>query len=66
LRDQRSVLTVSAPMTGQYGVEGIAISLPTIVGRGGAVEILELPLSDEEQEAFRYSAQVLKDRLAQL
>jgi L-lactate dehydrogenase len=66
LRDQRTVLTVSTPMTGQYGVEGIATSLPTIVGRNGAVEILNLPLSDEEQAAFRHSSQVLKDRLAQL
>jgi L-lactate dehydrogenase len=66
LRDQRSVITVSAPMTGQYGVDGIAISMPAIIGRGGAVEILELPISEEEQAAFRYSAQVLKDRLAQL
>jgi L-lactate dehydrogenase len=66
LRDQRTVLTVSTPMTGQYGVEGIAISLPTIVGRGGAVEILDLPISAEERAAFQHSAQTIKDRLAQL
>jgi L-lactate dehydrogenase len=66
LRDQRTVLTVSTPMTGQYGVEGIAISLPTIVGRAGAVEILNLPISTEEQAAFQRSAQTLKDRLAQI
>jgi L-lactate dehydrogenase len=66
LRDQRTVLTVSTPMTGQYGVEGIAISLPTIVGRGGAVEILDLPMSADERAAFQHSAQTLKDRLAQL
>src|SRR5262245_59758077 len=66
LRDQRTVLTVSTPMSGQYGVEGIAISLPTIVGRRGAVEILDLPISTEEHAAFQHSAQTLKDRLAQL
>jgi L-lactate dehydrogenase len=66
LRDQRTVLTVSTPTTGQYGVAGIAISLPTIVGRGGAVEILALPISAEESAAFQHSAQTLKDRLAQL
>jgi L-lactate dehydrogenase len=66
LRDQRSVLTVSTPMRGKYGVEGIAISLPTIVGRRGAVEILDLPISDEERAAFQHSAQTLKDRLAQI
>jgi L-lactate dehydrogenase len=66
LRDQRSVLTVSTPMRGAYGVEGIAISLPTIVGRRGAVGILDLPISGEERAAFQHSAQTLKQRLAQL
>ncbi len=66
LRDQRTVLTVSTPMTGQYGVEGIAISLPAIVGRHGAIESLDLPISDEERAAFQHSAGTLKERLAQL
>src|SRR5262245_16625893 len=66
LRDQHTVLTVSSPMQGQYGVDGIAISLPTIVGRQGIEAVLALPISDEEQAAFQRSAQTLKDRLAQL
>jgi L-lactate dehydrogenase len=66
LRDQRTVLTVSTPMAGQYGVDRIAMSLPTIVGRNGAIEILNLPISAEERAAFQHSAQTLKDRLAQL
>jgi L-lactate dehydrogenase len=66
LRDQHTVLTVSSPLKGQYGVEGIAISLPTIVGRQGIEEVLMLPISAPEQAAFQHSAQTLKDRLAQL
>ena len=66
LRDQHTVLTVSSPLAGQYGVDDIAISLPTIVGRRGAEEMLDLPISAEEQAAFQRSAQTLKERLAQL
>jgi L-lactate dehydrogenase len=66
LRDQHTVLTVCSPLHGQYGVDGIAISLPTIVGRNGIEEVLNLPISAEEQEAFRSSAQTLQTRLAQL
>ena len=66
LRDQRTVLTVSTPMTGQYGVSDISISLPTIVGRGGAEEVLNLVIAPAEEQAFRHSAQVLHDRLSQL
>jgi L-lactate dehydrogenase len=66
LRDQHTVLTVSSPMSGQYGVEGISLSLPTIVGRAGVEEVLALTLAADEQAAFQHSAQLLKQRLAQL
>jgi L-lactate dehydrogenase len=66
LRDQNTVLTVSSPMGGQYGVDGIAISMPTIVGRRGVEEVLDLPIDDAERAAFQHSARTLKERLAQL
>ena len=66
LRDQHTVMTVSSPLSGQYGVEGISISMPTIVGRGGVEEVLNLPLSELELQAFQKSAQTLKDRLAEI
>lgn len=66
LRDQNTVMTVASPMRGQYGVTDIAISLPTIVGRNGIAEVLNLPLSEQEQAAFQHSAETLKERLSQL
>jgi L-lactate dehydrogenase len=66
LRDQKTVLTVCSPMRGTFGVEGISISLPTIVGHAGAEHILDLPMSAGEVEAFRRSAQTLTERLASL
>jgi L-lactate dehydrogenase len=66
LRDQHTVLTVSSPMSGQYGVAGISLSLPTIVGRAGIEEVLALTLAADEQAAFQSSAQLLKQRLALL
>ena len=66
LRDQHTVLTICSPLAGQYGVTDIAISMPTIVGQAGIEEVLNLPISAEEQAAFSASAQTLKDRLAQL
>lgn len=64
LRDQHTVMTISSLMTGQYGVTGIAISLPTIVGRDGAEEVLNLPLSEQEIALFQGSAAILKENLA--
>ncbi len=66
LRNQRTVLTVSTPVRGNYGVTDIALSLPTIVGRQGALEVLDLELSAQEQAGFAASAQTLRDKLAQV
>lgn len=66
LRDQHTVMTVSSPLHGQYGVSGIALSLPSIIGRQGIEAVLNLPINEAEQEAFRHSALTLKERLAHL
>jgi L-lactate dehydrogenase len=42
----------------------MALSLPTVVGRGGAREVLDIPLDPVEAAAFRASAAVLQERLA--
>ncbi len=66
LRDQHTVLTVSSPLSGQYGIRDIAISLPTIVGRNGIEAVLAMPLAETEIAGFRRSAQVLQASLAEL
>jgi L-lactate dehydrogenase len=66
LRNQHTVMTVASPMRGQYGVTGMALSVPTIVGRNGIEEVLNLPLSESELAAFQHSAQTLKESLAEL
>jgi L-lactate dehydrogenase len=60
LRDHRTVLTVCTPMRGAFGVEGISLSLPTLVGHGGAEEVLEIPMSEDEIAAFRRSGEILR------
>lgn len=66
LRNQHTVLTVSSLMTGQYGVQDICTSLPTIVGAQGIETVLQLPLSTEEEAAFAHSATVLRERFKQI
>jgi len=39
LRDERTVLPVSTMLTGQYGIEGVYLSLPCVVGRGGVERV---------------------------
>lgn len=60
LRGERRVLTVSRMQTGVAGVDGVALSLPAVVGPDGAVRVIE-PLMDEaERAALQHSAGVLR------
>ena len=60
LRNERAVLPVSSILHGQYGIEGVALSLPSILGTNGVEQVLDTPLSDEEQEKLRKSAETIK------
>lgn len=61
LRDERSILSVSSLLNGQYGISDVCISLPSIVGRDGVKKVLELPISDKEIQLFTRSSNILKD-----
>jgi L-lactate dehydrogenase len=61
LRDQHSILPVSSLMQGQYGLEDVCLSLPAVVGQYGVVQVLELPLDEEELAGLRRSAGVLQE-----
>ncbi len=63
LRDERSILTTSSYLNGQYHVDDVYLSTPTIIGRQGVIEILEFDLAAEEQFAFEESAQIIKNIL---
>lgn len=66
LRDEYSVLTVSTMLTGEYGLEDVCLSLPSIVTRQGVEKKVLLSLAPEEEASLRHSAQVLKDFQSQL
>ena len=63
LRGEGSVLTVSALMQGEYGIEDLCLSAPCVVGGGGIERIVEMPLSEEEKEALLRSAQIIRSSL---
>jgi L-lactate dehydrogenase len=60
LRDERSVLSVSSPVDGAFGIHNVCVSLPSVVGRGGVQRVLPLGLDEAEQAALRQSAGVVR------
>ncbi len=59
VKDERAVLPVSVVLEGEYGLRGLALSLPAIVGRQGLEEVLEISLNQTEGQALSASAQQL-------
>jgi L-lactate dehydrogenase len=60
LRGERRVLTVSRVQDGAAGIEGVAISLPAVVGRDGATEVIVPHMDDAERAALEGSVEVLR------
>ncbi len=63
LRDQNTVVTASTLLQGQYGITDVCLSLPLVLGRNGVERVIEIPVSEEEHEALRHSAGVLRKAL---
>ena len=66
LRNERRVMTVSAPLEGEYGLDDVTLGIPCVVGAGGIEDIIEARLTPEEMQELAHSAQILKDNVAQL
>lgn len=66
LNAQCTATTVSTMMHGEYGLNDVCLSISTIIGPGGVHGRIELDLAEEEIEKLHYSAEQLKNIIAQL
>jgi L-lactate dehydrogenase len=66
LRNERSVLTVSTVLAGEYGLRDVCLSVPCIVGRNGIERVIEGKLNEEELDGLNRSGKILHQRLAEL
>lgn len=60
VRNENSILTVSCLLQGQYGLDGVCIGVPAIVGSGGVSRVLDLKITEQELDGLRHSAEALK------
>lgn len=61
--DSRRILPVSSVQSGCCGIRDVALSVPTVVGRAGVVDRLEIDLWPKELQAIRRSGQVLRETI---
>lgn len=60
-RDEKSILSVSSRMEGQYGLSDVCLSMPAIVGADGVEEKIPISLDEDEITNLMKSAKALKD-----
>ncbi len=53
--DKRKIIPVCAKLEGEYGVNGLFVGVPAILGKNGVEEVIELDLTDEEKAALEKS-----------
>jgi L-lactate dehydrogenase len=59
--DQRRLLPVSARVQGVYGLRDVCLSVPSIVGRRGVIEQVEIGLWPKEKQGLEHSARSLQE-----
>lgn len=60
LRDEKTILPVSSMQPENYGISGIALSMPAIIGKSGVEGVVPIALNNEEEQALRRSADTLE------
>jgi malate dehydrogenase len=65
LKDKKRVLACSALLDGEYGIKGLFIGVPVVIGAGGVERVLEIDLNDEEKVKLAKSVESVKKSVAE-
>ena len=64
LKDKKRVLPVAAHLTGQYGLNGLYVGVPAVIGAGGVERVVEFPMDDSEKDMFAKSVESVQGLIA--
>jgi malate dehydrogenase len=64
LKDQKRVLPCAAYLSGQFGVDGYYVGVPTVIGAGGVERVVEITLNEQERAAFEASVDAVRSLCA--
>ncbi|GGC26333.1 malate dehydrogenase [Novosphingobium marinum] len=63
LGDQKRILPCAAYVEGKYGVDGLYVGVPAMIGADGIEQVIEIDLTDEEKSNFQVSVDAVKELL---
>lgn len=61
--ENKSILPISSLVSGYYGIDGVCLSVPTILSKKGVEGYVRLKFNDEEIEGLMNSAKILKEAI---
>ncbi len=63
LRDQKRIMPAAVFVDGKYGLDGLYVGVPAVLGANGVEEVVEIALGDEEKANFQVSVDAVKELL---
>ena len=66
VKDKKRLLPVAAYLEGEYGIDGVYVGVPVILGAGGVEKIIEVELTADEQAGLKRSAAAVQELIAAL
>jgi malate dehydrogenase len=66
LRDKKRVLACACLLEGEYGVRGLYVGVPCVLGAGGVERVLEVEMNPEERKLFDASVEHVKKLVAEI
>jgi malate dehydrogenase len=66
LLDRRRILPAAAYLQGEYGIDGLFVGVPVVLGNGGMEQIIEISLTDEERAQLEHSASSVRELVEKL
>jgi len=63
LGDQKRILPCAAYVEGKYGLDGLYVGVPTVIGANGAEEVIEIALDDEAKKNLEVSVEAVRELL---
>jgi malate dehydrogenase len=63
LNDQKRILPCAVEVKGKYGLDGLYVGVPVVIGAGGAEEVIEIALDEEAKQNFQVSVDAVKELL---
>jgi malate dehydrogenase len=66
LKDKKRVLACACLLEGEYGVQGLYVGVPCVIGGGGVEKVLEVEMTGEERKLFDASIQHVRTLVDQI